>query len=227
MFTTDAQLNTSACNSSRYGAWAFFAMPFCYLAMFVIFGLVLSFPQSNSVGDKIAYITEHGDYISLGYLIGYLVFGCLLLLAVQAVQQKLNKKPSALLDYATAFGMIWVVLMMCSGMIAIVGLNTMTKLYSQGSAHAETLFFVYTSVTNGLGGGVEFVGAMWVLMLSIHGFKSLQFSKGLNLFGLIVGSVGVLTLYQAIPEFKDAFGLLQVVWFIWMGMTITKLQQPK
>ncbi len=206
----------------RWGAGAFFAMPMCYIAMFLIFGVALSFPQAESVSAKIAYILEQQSILSLAYTIGYLLFGCILLIGVQAIHARFNALSSPLLNTASAFGFIWVVLMMCSGMVALVGMNTMLSLFAKGSPHADTLFYVYTTVVNGLGGGVELVGGLWVLLISLYGLKTAQLAKGLHVAGLAVGTFGVLTLFQSVPVMKEAFGLSQIVWFIWMGFALLK-----
>lgn len=222
MITTLFQQSNPNGSIEHNDARAFFALPLCYLGMFIIFGLALDFPQSGNINEKIAYITSQELILSLGYIIGYLVFGCLLLVAVQATHNRLNSKSAQLLKYASAFGFIWVVLMMCAGMIALVGLNTMIKLYTQGNPHAETLFLIYSTLTNALGGGIELVGGLWVLLISVHALKSSQLSKGLNWLGLVVGFLGVSTIYQGIPEFKDLFGLLQIIWFVMMGWALIK-----
>lgn len=206
----------------RWGAGAFFAMPMCYVVMFLIFGVALSIPLTESVSDKIAYIGSQQSILSVAYIVGYLIFGIALLIAVQATHTRFNILSSHLLNTASAFGFIWVVLMMCSGMVALVGMNTMLSLFAKGSPHAETLFYVYTTVVNGLGGGIELVGGLWVLLISIYGLKTAQLAKGLHLLGLVVGALGVLTLLQSVPEIKEAFGLSQIVWFVWMGCALLK-----
>lgn len=205
-----------------WGASAFFAMPLCYVGMFLIFGVALSIPQSESVNDKIAYIATQESMLSLAYIIGYLIFGTLLLIAVQAMHTRLTTSSSHLMNAASAFGFIWVVLMMCSGMIALTGMHTMLTLFAKGNSHADTLFYVYTTMVNGLGGGIELIGGMWVLLLSIFGLKTAQLAKGLHIFGVIVGVLGILTIMQSLPEMKDAFGVSQIVWFIWMGIALLK-----
>lgn len=214
--------NASNCVHMRWGAGAFFVMPLCYIVMFLIFGVALSFPQTESVSDKIVYIYSQQSILSFAYIVGYLVFGSVLLLAVQATHTRLSVFSSHLLNAASAFGFIWVVFMFGSGMVALVGMNTMLSLFSKGSPHADTLFYIYTTVVNGLGGGIELVGALWVLLMSIHGLKTGQLAKGLHLLGLSVGAFGVLTLFQSMPIMKEAFGLSQIVWFIWMGFSLLK-----
>lgn len=207
---------------NQLGAISLFTMPLCYLGMFLIFGVLLSIPQSGSVIDKIEYLASHKAIIGTGYTLGYLIFGGLLSVAVQAIHYRLKASQSILLNSASLFGVIWVVLMMCSGMLALVGMNTMINLFSQGNPQAETLFYIYTTVVNGLGGGIELVGGAWVLGLSVYGIKTEQLGKGLNYFGCLVGILGVGTLFQSVPGIKEAFGLCQIIWFIGMGRTLHK-----
>lgn len=204
------------------GAMAFFAMPLCYIAMFVIYAVPLDFPQGEDLPEKVAYVADHQSLIALANIIGYLVFGGLLLIAVQAMHRRFSVTGSDMLNSAGAFGLIWVVLMMCSGMTALVGMDTMVTLHGKGSAHAESLFVSYTTLVNALGGGIELVGGLWVLLLSICGLRHGLLAKGLHVLGLMVGVLGICTVYQGIPEFKDAFGLSQVIWFIWMGIALLR-----
>lgn len=211
----------------RWGAIAAFVMPLCYVCMFVIFGVVLSIPQTGILNEKIAYIVTNQAIISVAYISGYLIFGCMLLIAVQAIHQRLATASAHLVKTASAFGLIWVVLMMCSGMIALVGMSTMIKVYSDNPQNAQTVFYVYATIVDALGGGIELVGGLWVLLLSTCGLRHQQLSKSLSLFGIMVGLLGILTVYQAIPEFKDVFGLTQIVWFVWIGITLLAKTQPQ
>ncbi|RPJ65805.1 hypothetical protein DRW07_13405 [Alteromonas sediminis] len=206
----------------RYGASAFFGMPICYIVMFLVFGVALSIPPTATVGEKIAFIESQQSLISFAYIAGYLLFGCLLLVAVQATHRRLNMVPSHLLNTASIFGYIWVVLMFGAGMTALVGMNTMLSLNAKGSPYSDTLFYVYTTVTNGLGGGIELVGGMWVLLISLYGLQQAQSEKRLHTVGLVVGTLGILTLFQSVAEIKAAFGLSQIAWFIWMGYVLLK-----
>ncbi len=213
----------------RLGAISLFTMPLCYVSMFVVFGLVLNIPQTDVLNEKIVYVAENQGVISIAYIMGYLVFGTLLLISVQAshvmlTKDILTKNARYTLNTASAFGFIWVVLMMCAGMIALAGMNTMVGIYSQDQQHAEIVYYVYATVVNALGGGIELVGGLWVFLLSIAGLKSQQLGKGLCVFGIIVGVLGILTIYQSVPEFKEAFGLSQIVWFIWMGFVMFRTE---
>ena len=71
-------------------------------------------------------------------------------------------------------------------------------------------------------GPVDTGAYLLVLLLSISGLQHHRLSKGLGLFGIVVGVFGILTLFQGIPEFKDAFGLSQIVWLFWTGIELLR-----
>lgn len=204
----------------RWGALAAFVMPLCYFGMFIIFGVVLSVPQGGVVNDRIAYVAEHQWLLAVAYISGYFVFGGLLLIAVQAIHQRLNVAPSALLNNASFFGLLWVSFMMASGMLSIVGMHTMVLLHYKGSSGAETLFYFYTTVVNALGGGIELLGGLWMLLLGLADWRLRQLPMAFNSLGLVVGALGVLTIHQGLPATKVAFGLGQVVWLFWLGFLL-------
>ncbi|WP_100644126.1 hypothetical protein [Alteromonas facilis] len=204
----------------RIGAAALLMMPLCYICMFVIFGVILSFPQAAILSEKMSYIAANKGLISIAYMVGYLVFGCLLLIAVQAIHSTLSSRRSHLVNSASIFGLIWVVLMMCSGMTSLVGMQTMIHQVAEGKDSAEIVFVTYTTIANALGGGIEFVGGVWVLLVSICAFRQQRFTKPLCFLGIFVGLIGIITTYQDIPATKEAFGLSQIIWFIWFGLAM-------
>ena len=214
--------NQSSTNQTllRSSALAFLMMPLCYVAMFVFFFVILDIPHGSRLIEKIDYMAEQKALISFAYFIGYIVFGCLLLIGVEGINARLQVDKSELAKFAYAFGMLWFVLMMCSGMIAMVGMETMARLFEKASEHTETVYFIAIITVDALGGGIEFAGGMWVLLISITALRQQQLSTGLNVLGLFCGVFGIATLILSIPEFKDAFGLSQVVWFIWMGFVL-------
>ena len=100
---------------TKCGGIALLIMPLCYVCMFVIYSVILAIPQTDILSDKIAYMISNQGIISMANICGYLIFGGLLLIAVQAIHNRLAINKSHLLNSASAFGFIWVILMMCSG----------------------------------------------------------------------------------------------------------------
>ncbi|MEA3642651.1 MAG: hypothetical protein VBE63_22315 [Lamprobacter sp.] len=165
-------------------------------------------------------MAEHQWLVALAYVLGYFIFGGFLLIVVQAVHQRLKVAVSALLNSASIFGLIWVAFMMGSGMLAIVGLHTMVSLHQNGSVDSTTLFYVYTTTVNALGGGIELLGGLWMLLLSAAAWNQQQLPMAFNSIGIAVGVLGVLTIYRGVPALKVGFGFGQVIWFVWLGFLL-------
>lgn len=209
----------------RCGGFAAIGMALCYLAMALIFFGILSQPEDASSVQKIQYAAQHYFLISSGYAIGYLVFGFLLAVMVIAIAQLLPQPHSALLQVASLFGKVWVVLMMASGMIALTGLHRSIQLVDTDPMLAVTLFQVMGLITNALGGGIEWAGGLWILLFSIVGLQQASDQKKLNWLGVFTGSCAVLTLFHNLPYLKEAFGLSQLIWQLWFGAVLLRQNQ--
>lgn len=188
-----------------------------YITGFLIFGLVIGFPSPEAgPAAQLQAIVDHQTIYSITNLIIYVLFGILLVPLVLAIHQRLSGDAPHLMQIASVFGLIWVGLVISSGMIANIGLKTVTSFSPEDAEQAMLIWSSVAIVTDGLGGGNEIVGGMWVLLLSIAGFKG-RLSKPLVFLGLLVGAFGVLTILP-MEIFKMLFGLSQIVWFIWLGI---------
>lgn len=209
----------------RCGGIAAIGMALCYLTMALIFFGILSQPEQADPLQKIQYLAQHHLLVAMGYATGYLVFGFLLAVMVIALPHQLPKPESALVQIASLFGKVWVVLMMASGMIALVGLHRSIHLLNTDPMFAVTLFHVVVLLINALGGGIELVGGLWILLFSIAGLKQQPHRAKLHWLGLFTGSFAVLTVFHTVPHLKEAFGLSQLVWQLWFGIVLlSKLQ---
>uniref|UniRef100_A0A486XX41 DUF4386 domain-containing protein n=1 Tax=Rheinheimera sp. BAL341 TaxID=1708203 RepID=A0A486XX41_9GAMM len=160
--------------------------------------------------------------VSIGWGIGYLLFGVLLAILLQALRQAMPQNQSAIAALAERFDNIWVMLMIASGMVALVGMNMTLRLLDSSTDQALALYNTSNLLTNALGGCIELVGGLWVLLLSIAGLQQQRFAKVLHILGLIVGSLGIFTLLHTVPYLKDAFGITQLIWFIWLGVVLLR-----
>ena len=152
--------------------------------------------------------------MSILNLVSYTLFGVLLAVLVLAIHQRLKKYSSNFSKLASVFGIIWVGLVIASGMIANIGLNSVIEI---GIKEPENAMLVWSSVSiisEGLGGGNEIVGGIWMLLLSIIALKGQLFSKPLI---ILVGIAGILTIYP-LDIFTEIFGISQIIWFLWVGI---------
>ena len=86
-----------------------------------------------------------------------------------------------------------------------------------------TIWQAIEPVTDGLGGsGGELLGGLWVLLVSVAALRSGGLSKVLNWLGVAVGSAGVLSVVPVLKDLALGFGLLQIVWFVWLGIIMLR-----
>ena len=193
-----------------------------YIFTFVIYGGVLAFPKADASSiEKLNFLSNNFITLSAINLVSYVIFGILLAVLVLAIHQRLKNDVPILTSLASLFGVIWVGLVISSGMIANIGLKTVVDLGANSPEDAMLIWRSVAIVSEGLGGGNEIVGGVWVLLLSIVAFKSKSFSKPLNILGLVVGIAGVVTIFP-LEIFTEIFGLSQIIWFMWMGVAMMR-----
>ena len=78
------------------------------------------------------------------------------------------------------------------------------------------------SVRDGLGGGNEIIGGVWILLVSWAALQTGGLSKALNYLGVVIGVAGILSAIPALGMLTDIFGLTQIVWFIWLGIVMLR-----
>lgn len=187
-----------------------------YITAFIFYGGVLVYPAANaSAGEELNFLSDNYLTLSILNLLSYLLFGILLAVLVVAIHQRLKNFAPIFSKLAATFGIIWVGLVIASGMIANVGLNSVIAI--EETENAMLVWSSVSIVTEGLGGGNEIVGGIWVLLLSIIALKGQLFSKPLNFLGILVGIAGILTVYP-LEIFTEIFGISQIIWFLWIGI---------
>ncbi len=193
-----------------------------YISAFIFYGAILVYPNANSsTAEELNFLSDNHLTLSILNLVSYVLFGILLAVLVLAIHQRLKSFSPILSKLASAFGIIWTGLVIASGMIANIGLNSVIEI---GIKEPENAMLVWSSVSiisEGLGGGNEIVGGIWVLLLSIIALKGQLFSKPLIFLGILVGIAGILTIYP-LEIFTEIFGISQIIWFLWIGVFIIR-----
>ena len=126
---------------------------------------------------------------------------------------------------ATAIGIIWATVVIASGMIHNIGMENVVNLYGTDPAQAGTVWLAISAVVDGIGGGNEILGGLWMLLISWSALRADGLPKALNYLGAVVGAAGILS---ALPGLRDAgmiFGVFQIVWFIWLGIVMLRKSQ--
>ena len=211
-------------NTQKLAAWSAISEAVIYIAMFIFYGAIWQYPASQTNQEKFAFLADNIVLLSVANLIGYVVFGILLAFLVYGLHKRLSDKAPDMVNIASIFGLVWVGIIISAGMVSNIGLYSVLAIAEQDADQAMMVWKAILAVEQGLGGGNEIVGAMWVFIISIAALKTQQLSKGLNYLGLVVGSAGILTIVPA-DIFTEIFGISQIVWFIWLGVALLK-QEP-
>lgn len=196
-----------------------------YIIAFIVYGALLEYPKADATDiERLNFLSDNYILLSTINLISYVLFGILLAVLVIAIHQKIKDDLPNLSILASVFGIIWVGLVLASGMIANIGLTSVIEIGIEAPQKAISIWKSVGIISEGLGGGNEIVGAIWVLLLSVATFKYSFFSKPLNLLGLFVALAGILTILP-FDIFKEVFGISQIVWFIWIGIAMISKSQ--
>jgi prepilin signal peptidase PulO-like enzyme (type II secretory pathway) len=70
--------------------------------------------------------------------------------------------------------------------------------------------------------GGEIIGGVWILLLSAAALRTKVFPVALNWLGVGIGIAGILSLAPALNGLAVVFGLLQIVWFAWLGIVMLR-----
>lgn len=214
-------------NLQKMGGYAALIEALTYIVGFaMVFTLLADYATGEmSNAESVAYIADNHTLLYLWHFIIYVLNGVFLVVLALAIHERLKDAEPVMSQIATAFGLLWAGLVIASGMIILVDLGTVVDLYHADPAQAELAWITLSSVESGLGGGIEMVGGLWALLLSVTALRAGVLPKALNYLGVLIGVAGVLTLIHVTP-FVDAmagiFGLGFIVWFVWVGIVLLR-----
>lgn len=205
-------------NLQKMGGVAALYAAAAYLVGFVLWGVVLGYSSDLEPAQKVASFVENQGLWYFLNLVVYVVWGFFMIVLALALHERLKAKSPAIMQIATAIGLIWAGLVIASGMICNIGIETVVNLNSIDPAQAASSWVAIDSVRDGLGGGNEIVGSLWLLLASWAALQAGRFPKALNYLGVVIGVAGILSAIPPLGELASVFGLTQIVWFVWLGI---------
>lgn len=209
----------------KLGGFSALYMATAHLIGIVIFLVVLDYPSLTDPAQKVALNVDQQASVFSTNLLMYVFFGLALVALSLALYDRLKPGAPALMQFAAAIGLIWAGSLIASGMVANAGLALIVPLHAQDPAQAALTWQGIEAVANGLGNANgEILGGVWTLFVSLAALRSGGLPQGLNLLGLFVGAVGLLTILPALTDFTGLFGLGQIIWFVWLGIALLRSQ---
>lgn len=206
------------------GSAASLIAAFCFIIGFVLYLSLLADPQYGELaGDplnQVNFLLEHRGLLHAWYSMIYIVFGIALLGLTTSLGEIAQTGSEFSKQLSVSLGLVWVVLVIASGLIATVGNEAVAIISARDFSAGVSLWLVVQVLSNALGGGNEIVGSLWITSVS-YGFSHRPWAKtGLIYFGYGIGVSGLLTVIPVLEPAGAIFGFGCIGWFIWVGIKL-------
>jgi len=207
----------------KVGGIAALYLAAAYVVAMPYFLVFVKYQDVVDPAEKVALLVSNQDSMLAMYLITYVIFGIVLAVLALALYARLRNESPILTQAATVVGLIWAFVLVASGMIFNAGMAAVVGLHGTSPAQAVSVWQAIEPVTEGLGGsGGELLGGLWVLLVSVAALRTGVLPKVLNWLGLAIGAAGVLSVVPVLKDLGLGFGLLQIVWFVWLGIVMLR-----
>ena len=173
-------------------------------------------------GESVEFLVGHQTTLFAWYLVIFLIFGVAIIPLARALRRRLADVSPQLADIGAVLAYIWAGLMFATGMISNVGITAVADLEETDPAAAEALWSSIDTVTEGLGGGNELVGGLWILLVSVAAWGTRRLPTGLNILGGISAVAALITLVPGLSDVGMIFGLGSIAWFAWTGIVLLR-----
>jgi len=210
-------------NLQKMGGIAALYMAVAYLVGIVLFLFVLDYPSIVDPAQKVALLVEKQMVIYSTNLIMYVIFGVFLIVLALALYERLKASAPAIMQVATAIGIIWAGSLIASGMVSNAGIAPVVALYAKDPAQAALTWQGFEVVASGLGNGNgEILGGLMTLLVSWAALRTGKLSKFLNYLGVVVGLVGIVSTIPGLSDLAGLFGMGQIIWFVWLAIIMLR-----
>lgn len=172
--------------------------------------------------ESVDFLVDHQGRLLAWYIGIFIVFGAALVPLALALRQRLVDRAPILANTATVFAAIWAALMYATGMISNIGIEAVADLAETDPDRAVSVWSAIDIVANGLGGGNELVGSIWIGLISAAGFVTARLPRWLNVTGVVTAIAGVVTVVPAFEVVEMVFGLGSIIWFIGVGIALLR-----
>jgi hypothetical protein len=207
---------------SKAGGLSALYLAAAYLAAMPFFLLVVKIQDLTDPLQIVeTLIANRGSMYAMEFVV-YVLFGLFLIVLAVALRERLRIGAETLMDVATPIALVWAGLLIASGMIHNAGIAPVAALYGKDQAQAVSLWAAIDAVSSGLSGNGEIIGGTWMLLVSLAAQKTKGLPKVLNILGIIIAVVAIISSIPALKDLAIIFGLGQIAWFIWLGIAMLR-----
>jgi hypothetical protein len=205
----------------RLGGIAALYTAIAYIVAIPYFLLVVDYPSVVDPLQKVILLKDNYMSMFAMHVIVYEFFGIGLIVLGLALYYRLKEEAPALAPIGAALALVWACLLLGSSMVFNYGMGAVVELYDTAPDQAVRMWQTIEPIALGLGGsGGELLGGLWLLVVSWAALQTNALPRALNWLGLVIAAAGLIS---NIPQLRDAsvvFGLLQIVWFAWIGIIL-------
>ena len=196
-----------------------------YLAAIPYFVLMVAYPGVTDPVRKVILLRDNFTGMYLMHILSFELPALALIVLITAVSRRLKILAPCLAQLMAAVGLIRACLLLASVMVFNYGADAVVRLYAASPDQAVASWQVIEPVALALGGtGNELLGGVWMLLLSAAALRAEEFPKALNWLGAGIGAAGVLSSIPALGGLETVFGLLQILWFSWLGIVMLRMR---
>ena len=206
----------------RAGAVSALIIAASYIFGFGLFIGVLDRSGYTGPSGDLAFVIDNQLWLSAAMIALYVIAGCALVVLGLAFHERLKCSSAGLASVVKAFAMIWAGLVIASGFVGLIGIETIVAISATDFPAAVSAWIAISVVQNALGGGIELVGGVWMLLISWIALASNAANKGLHYLGGLIGVMGVATVVPGLGDVAAVFGLSQIIWFVWIAFDMFK-----
>jgi hypothetical protein len=207
----------------KVGGLAALYLAAAYMAAMPYFLVFVKYQSIVDPVQKVALLVGNQISMQAMHLITYVIFGIVLAVLALALYQRLKDGAPVLAQAATAVGLIWAFVLVASGMVFNAGVAAVVELHGTSPLRAVATWQAVEPVAQGLGGsGGELLGGLWLLLVSVAALRAGRLPKVLNWLGACIGVAGILSVVPGLENLAYGFGALQIVWFVWLGITMLR-----
>jgi len=207
----------------RAGAIAALYIALAYLAAIPYFVFMVNYPGVVDPVQKVILLRDNYASMYWMHIVSFEFVALGLVVVTLAIHQRLKELAPSTAQLATVVGLIRAGLLLASVTVFNYGMGAVVRLYAAAPAQAVSAWQVIEPVASALGGsGGELLGGVWFLLLSGAALRAKAFPAALNWLGVGIGAAGILSVVPALSGLEAAFGLLQIVWFVWLGIVMVR-----
>lgn len=166
---------------------------------------------------RLNFILNNGVFFQIWYFIIFVVFGACLLILIKGLSQWIGTQETISHNLSVLTGFIWSAYALCCGLVAILSIQYLLHL---PSSQQSSNWYVIYAIQIGLGDGAEWVGGIWLVVLSFRLFRYKKGAVSFRVVSLLIGVTGCLAIFPNYAFAGAIFGMSQIIWFIWLSFLL-------